>query len=208
MSLILQTIDGQNVRGPARAPNGEAEHYRGGGRDDGDDGFTWPRRSAVDIQNMAKDAFGHIDKIHRNVVNDGEDPDVAVAVGDGDREYNEANLEHMIRESTEGVYEGSSQNRLQCAIVIFSLCTLYLVPHTFLDALLMWIAGDLLPTSNKFPRTSYEVKTLLMKLGLKHDQVHCCPDGHVLYEGVKENLQSCPTCQQVRYIPGSNRVPQ
>jgi hypothetical protein len=204
--LLPQTVDGQNVRGPARERERESEHYRGEGRYEGDEGFTWPRRTAVDIQNMARDAFGHIDDIHRNIVNDGEGADVDV--GDGDGEYNEANLEHMIRESTERVYEGSSQNRLQCAIVIFSLCTLYSVPHTFLDALLTWIAGDLLPTSNKFPRTAYEVKSLLMKLGLKHDQVHCCPDGHVLYEGVNEHLEECPTCQQVRYIPGSNRVPQ
>jgi hypothetical protein len=208
LSLIHQTVDGQNVRGPARAHPNESEHYRAEGRYDGDQGFTWPQRTAVDIENMARDAFGHIDDIHRNIINDGEGANMDVDAGDGDVEYNEANLEQMIRESTERVYEGSSQNRLQCAIVLFSLCTLYSVPHTFLDALLTWIAGDLLPTSNKFPRTTYEVKTLLMKLGLKHDQVHCCPDGHVLYVGVNEDLQECPTCQQVRYIPGSNRVPQ
>ena len=192
----------------ARAPYREAEDYRREGRPDGDEGFTWPRRTEVDIQNMARDAFGHINHIHRNIINDGGVPDTDANVLDGDGEYNEANLEHMIRESTESVYKGSSQNRLQCAIVLFSLCTLYSVPHTFLDALLTWIAGDLLPTSNKFPRTAYEVKSLLMKLGLKHEHVHCCPDGHVLYEGVNADLQECPTCQQVRYIPGSNRVPQ
>ena len=203
-----QTVDGQNVRGPARVRNGESEEYRRQGRNGGNEGFTWPRRTAVDIENMARDAFGHFDDIHRNSLNDGDGTDVDGDVGDGDGEFNEANLEHMIRESTERVYEGSTQNRLQCAIVLFSLCTLYSVPHTFLDALLTWIASDLLPTSNRFPRTAYEVKSLLMKLGLKHEQVHCCPDGHVLYEGVNEDLEECPTCHQVRYIPGSNRVPQ
>ena len=196
------------MRGPARAPFIEAEQYIREGRPDGVEGFTWPQRTEVDIQNMARDAFGHIDEIHRNSINDGGGPCMDANGGDGDREYNEANLEHLIRESTESVYEGSSQNRLQCAIVLFSLCTLYSVPHTFLDALLTWIAGDLLPTSNKFPITAYEVKSMLMKLELKHEQVHCCPDGHVLYEGVNSELEECPTCHQVRYIPGSNRVPQ
>ena len=65
--------------------------------------------------------------------------DVAVAEVLG--QFNVANLENMIRESTKTVYEGSSQNRLQCAIVLFSLCTLYSIPHTFLDALLTWTAG-------------------------------------------------------------------
>lgn len=48
---------------------------------------------------------------------------------------------------------------------------------------------------------------MLMKLGLKHKQVHCCPDGHVLYEGEYEDLEECPSCDQPRYIEGSNRVP-
>lgn len=82
------------------------------------------------------------------------------------------------------------------------------MPNTFVDALLKWIAGDLLPTSNCFPRTSYEVKNMLMKLGLEHRQVHCCSSGHVLYEGVNEDLIECPTCREPRYIPGSNQVPQ
>ena len=49
---------------------------------------------------------------------------------------------------------------------------------------------------------------MLMKLKLEHKQVHCCPEGHVLYQGVHEDLTKCPTCQAPRYIPGSNRIPQ
>ena len=99
-------------------------------------------------------------------------------------------------------------NHLQCCIVLFSLCTLYSVPHTFVDALLMWIGGDLLPTVNCFPRTSYELKSTLMKFGLNHMQIHCCPNGHVLYEGDNEDLDSCPTCNEPRYVDGSNKLPQ
>ena len=161
MSCMPQTVDGQNVQGPARTRHRESEEYRRDARNEGDEGFTWPRRTAVDIENMARDAFGHIDDIHRDSLNDVDAADVGVDVGDGDAEFNEVNLETLIRESTERVYEGSTQNRLQCAIVLFSLCTLYSVPHTFLDALLTWIAGDLLSTSNMFPRTAYEVKNLL-----------------------------------------------
>jgi hypothetical protein len=206
--IILQTIDGENVRGPSRVRRREGEHYRQRRRGDGEGEFTWPQRTTVDVENMARDAFAHIDDIHINTMNGGDEVAMDEGGVENEREFDEANLEHLISESTESVYEGSSQNRLQCAIVLFSLCTLYSVPHTFLDALLKWIAGDLLPTSNNFPRTSYEVKSLLMKLGLKHEQVHCCPDGHVLYQGVNADLEECPTCQQVRYIPGSNNVPQ
>jgi hypothetical protein len=184
------------------------EQYRQQGHRHQQEGFAWPARTAVDVENMARDAFARIDEIHDNNNNANDEAGMDAAFAEVEAQFNEANLEHMIRESTETVYEGSSQNRLQCAIVLFSLCTLYSVPHTFLDALLTWIAGDLLPTSNKFPRTAYEVKSLLMRLGLKHDQIHCCPDGHVLYEGDNAELDECPTCHQQRYIPGSNNVPQ
>ena len=186
----------------------EGEQYRRHRHRHRQEGFTWPRRTAVDVENMARDAFARIDEIHNNSGNEDGETGTGDAMGEVEGQFDEANLEHMIRESTETVYEGSTQNRLQCAIVLFSLCTLYSVPHTFLDALLTWIAGDLLPTSNKFPRTAYEVKSLLMKLGLKHEQIHCCPDGHILYEGDNEHLTECPTCHQQRYIPGSNNVPQ
>lgn len=156
---------------------------------------------------MARDAFAHVDNIHSNNNNGGEDANTDAGKVEAEGLMDEADLEHMIRESSELVYEGSSQNHLLCAIVLFSLCAQYSVPHTFLDALLTWITGDPLPASNKFPRTAYEVKSLLMKLGLKHEHVHCCPDGHVLYQGVNADLEECSTCQQVRYIPGSNRVP-
>jgi hypothetical protein len=167
--IILQTIDGENVRGPSRVRRREGEHYRQRRRGDGEGEFTWPQRTTVDVENMARDAFAHIDDIHINTMNGGDEVAMDEGGVENEREFDEANLEHLISESTESVYEGSSQNRLQCAIVLFSLCTLYSVPHTFLDALLKWIAGDLLPTSNNFPRTSYEVKSLLMKLGLKHE---------------------------------------
>ena len=162
----------------------------------------------MDLENMARDAFTRIDDIHNEAVHNGEQEPPDGIVVEEDEHYHEENVEHLVRESIECVFEGSSQNRLQCCIVLFSLCSLYSVPQTFLDALLTWIAGDLLPTSNCFPRTSYEVKSMLMKLGLKHKQIHCCPNGHVLYEGIHEELEQCPECDQPRYIDGSNRVPQ
>jgi len=123
-------------------------------------------------------------------------------------EGNKVDIENLLQKSTQKLFDGSQVNRLQCTIVIFFLYTLYSIPNTFVDALLNWVASDLLPTSNCFPKTSYEMRSILMKWGLKHRQVHCCPNGHVLYEGENKNLSSCPTCNESRYILGSNNVPQ
>jgi len=50
---------------------------------------------------------------------------------------------------------------------------------------------------------------LVLKLGLKHEAIHCYPDGHVLFRGEKKNLVNCPHpgCGKSRYIDGSNSIP-
>lgn len=158
MHNCAQTIDGRNVHGLVQHPDRDAEVYRQRRREERDEEMTWPRRTVVDVENMARDAFFRVDDIHNNVFNDdgatSEDADTI----EEDEQWSQENLEYLLRESTQPVFEGSSLNHLQCAIVLFSLCNLYSVPQTFMDALFTWIAGDLLPTSNFFPRTSYEVK--------------------------------------------------
>ena len=208
MGAISQTVDGRNVRGPARNPDREEELYRCTEPDQGEPVFTWPERTNVDVESMAGDAFTCIDDIHSDIMN--EDGQLFGNVDNilEEDEENEVDMETLLWESAEKVFEGSELNRLQCAIIIFLLCSLYSVLNTILDALLTWVAGDLLPTSNCFPRTLYEVKRILMKWGLKHKQIHCCPDAHVLYEGENENLSSCPICNKPRYILGSSSVPQ
>lgn len=61
---------------------------------------------------------------------------------DNDEQWNEESFDFLVRESTQPVFDGSKQNWLQCGIVFYSLCSLYSVPHTFMDALLTWIAGS------------------------------------------------------------------
>lgn len=167
-------MEGGNVQGPARRPRRRAEHYRQEGHEEGAGDFTWPNRAPVDVEGMVRDAFGHVDDIHNNVVNENNQVLEDGMNLEGDDDFDGVNVENLLRDAREKIFEGNSLNRLQCGIVLFSLCSLYSVPNTFLDALLTWIAGDLLPTSNCFPRTSYEIKTMIMKWGLQHRQVHTC----------------------------------
>ena len=200
----MQTVDGIHVQGPVQPPIHEGEHYR----EEVDGDFTWPTRRTVDIQGMVRDAFMRADDMHSGLVNEEHANPPADMNTDVNTDVNtEFNVDSLLRDSTEKIYEGSNLNRLQCVIVLSSLCSLYSVPNTFVDAMLAWIAGDVLPTLNCFPRTSYEMKTMLMKCGLKHRQVYTCPQGHLLYDGENEHLQECPTCHHPRYVRGSNEVP-
>ena len=73
---------------------------------------------------MARDAFGHTDDIHNDVVSDGAELVMEERNAEGEDLSNEENLEYLVRESAQQVFEGSTQNRLQCAIILFSLCSL------------------------------------------------------------------------------------
>ena len=168
----MQTVDGIHIQGPVQPPNEEGEPYRAERNGD----FTWPSRPTVDINGMVRDAFMRFDDIHGDIANEHRSNGADDMNVEGNAEFNtDFDAESLLRESTEKIFEGSNLNRLQCVIVLSSLCSLYSVPNTFVDALLTWISGDVLPTSNCFPRTSYEMKTMLMKCGLKHRQVHTCP---------------------------------
>lgn len=85
---------------------------------------------------MAREAFRQIDDIHNDIMNEDRQACMDGMNDEGDGQWNEVNFEYLGQESTERVFEGSNQNRLQCCIIQYSLYNLYLVPHTFLDALL------------------------------------------------------------------------
>jgi hypothetical protein len=118
-------------------------------------------------------------------------------------------MANLIQECSEPVWEGCNQSRMQSRVVLVTLCQLYSVLNTFIIALLTYLAGDVLPSSNCLPRTAYEVKSMIRKLGLQHEKIHCCPGGHVLYEAgtPSADLDKCPTCDHPRYVRGSSNVP-
>jgi len=93
--------------------------------------------------------------------------------------------------------------------VLMNMVNLYGVPHTFLDELLSFVATDLLPQSNCLPRNTYETKKMILKMGLEHQAIRCCPDGHVLFKGPElESMSHCPQCGLSHYVTGSEIVPK
>ena len=169
---------------------------------------VWPRRAEIRVEDMVQDAFARADAIHADIIDnnnvvheDTPNPEEALPV-DADA------MDEMISESTQPVWDGCGINRLQAGIILMNMCNLHGVPNTFLDELLTFLSSDLLPRGNNLTRTTYETKRMVMKMGLEHVPIHCCPAGHVLYEGEEnKDLEECPKCSQPRYVPGSNKVP-
>jgi len=156
----------------------EVEYYFHGAEDDaiGAHEFVWPQSSIVDVDAVVQDAYMRVDNIHN---------DMQQAVGNEEEVEDEEqflmqgpNFEELVRELQETIYEGCQVNCLQVCIVLITMCNLFSIPNTFLDELLKFLLQDLLSKLNSLPRTSYEARQMVRKLGLQHEAIHCCPDGH------------------------------
>ena len=205
-----QTVDGHNIRGPIQEPELGEEEYAQRREDEEGPRYVWPQRTEVEVKQMVQDAYARADAIHKETF---QDPDQSAeepnAASYASHEQSIMDLENLIGESTQIIYEGCGVNRLQACIVLLNMVNIFGIPYMFLDELLRFLVADLLPQSNYLPRTTYEMKSILMKMGLEHKAIHCCSSGHILYEGPEnEDLSQCPCCGEERYIVGSNNVPQ
>ena len=64
--------------------------------------------------------------------------------------------------------------------------------------------GDLLPTGNVLPYTTYQAKQVICPLGLEVQKIHACPNDCILYRNEFAELDECPTCKTSRYKPGND----
>ena len=162
------------------------------------------------MNDLVHEAYVRADELHAEAHEQiNMETEAADTYNGSEIDMSEVDMEHLLNESTTLVYENCLVNRLQAGIILLNMCNLFGVPNTFLDELLMFLSGDLLPRSNCLPRSSYETKRMVMRMGLEHQAIHCCPEGHILYEGVEnKDLLECPTCQVTRYMNGSNQVPR
>ena len=206
----MQTESGQGIRGPTtEGLEEEEEYFEGVEVDEGGPGeFVWPQRTNVDVGAAIHDAYARVDDLHESMQQAQHTEDREFDDGE-DVDMDNSEYEELMRESQEPIYEGCKLNRLEVAIVLVTICTLFSIPYTFLDELLNFLSQDLLPKSNNLPRSSYEARRMVLKLGLKHEAIHCCPDGHVLFRGDKKDLHTCPHpgCGKSRYVEGSTSIP-
>jgi len=167
-----------------------------------------PPNTDVNFEEMAENYFARVDEIHQHEREDGDEVlDFEDLSSEDDEPDRTPVLEALLRESVEPLFPGSRNTRLQFSIILMSLCTLFSVSHHCLDEILTFLKYDVLPANNNCPKSSYEMKTMLMKLGLSHETIHCCECGKTLYWRENSHLQQCPKCQKSRYISGSTTVP-
>ncbi|XP_045801466.1 uncharacterized protein LOC123895249 [Trifolium pratense] len=152
------------------------------------------------MNNMISDGLGY------NVVNEFEDD------YEGDEEPNaEAQrFFDLLKETNVPLFEGSTDSKLTVCVRLLGLKSQYLVPELAMDL----IAKLVLDTTAIFargdlPRSYYEAKQLVSKLGLGVKRIDCCVNGCMIFYtnefGVCDgDLLECKFCEEPRYRQTKN----
>jgi hypothetical protein len=124
-----------------------------------------------------------------------------------------SDLEKLYRQASVPIWQSeqsrSSVSVISAIVVIMTMCTTHGVSNAFADELLRYLSTSLLPTENLLSSSFYHAKNSVRKMGLDYNVIHCCPEGHVLFCGHLQDLDSClhPGCGKSRWIPGSTLIP-
>jgi hypothetical protein len=115
-------------------------------------------------------------------------------------------MEEMIRKVSTPFYEGASTSLLLAMLLLLNLKVVHGVSNVFMDELFSLLQKGLLPNGNKMPTTSYEASKMVKALGLFYDSIHACPSGCVLFPGTLAHEWLCPTCNNNRFVDGSQSI--
>jgi hypothetical protein len=137
------------------------------------------------------------------VENDEEDH-----VLDCDSPMVDPNLDELLKWANTPLYPGSRVKLLHTVLHILNTCTVHGSTNGLVDELLTLLAEDILEPGNLLPKSKYEAKKFLKKLGLTYDSIHACENGWILYRGEHKDLEECPKCDCSRYVDGSSTVPR
>ncbi|KAL5724591.1 hypothetical protein ACHQM5_007831 [Ranunculus cassubicifolius] len=116
----------------------------------------------------------------------------------------------LLREALEPLYPGCEMSMLDFLVKLLHVKTITHSSNKSFDMNIQ-IIKKAFPQCKTLPKSYYEAKTLLRRLGLGYVKIHACINDCVLFWKEHEHLDYCPTCEQPRYkvLEGKTRkVPQ
>src|SRR5579859_756529 len=98
----------------------------------------------------------------------------------------------MVEDSTTALYPGCKEEhkKLNVVLMLLQLKASNGWSDMGFTQLLDYI-GDLLPTGNVLPRTTYQAKQVIYPLELEVQKIHACPNDCVLYRIEFAELDEC-----------------
>lgn len=123
------------MRGPTQRHGHGVQSYTVHGTRGEECDYVWPEDQEFEVRRMVYEAYRRADSLQGKAFE-------GAGVGDlADQEFREGlnddiDFNNLIQECVVSVFNGCSENRMQCGIVLMTLCTVFGVSHNFLSALL------------------------------------------------------------------------
>lgn len=115
-------------------------------------------------------------------------------------------MEELLEHARTPLFAGASTNRLVSTLLLLNCFTVFGVSNAFADELLT-LMHILLPKDNLLPRSHYEARKYVAKLGLSYNSIHACRNGCCLFRKELLGALSCPKCNAPRYKSETSQRP-
>ncbi|WVZ20245.1 hypothetical protein V8G54_007567 [Vigna mungo] len=117
---------------------------------------------------------------------------------------------NLLLDANKPLYEGASESKLSICAKLLACKSKWNIPNQCIDFFVKMLM-DVTPISSGLPKTYYDAKKCLSKLGLQSQRIDCCVDGCMLFydnEYGKNDgaLLECKFCGKARYQPRNTRA--
>lgn len=115
-------------------------------------------------------------------------------------------MEELVEHARTPLFAGATTSRLVSTLLLLNCFAVFGVSNAFADELLQ-LLHILLPSDNYLPRSHYEARKYVVKLGLSYNIIHACRNGCCLFRKELQDAKSCPKCNAPRYKSESSPIP-
>jgi hypothetical protein len=105
----------------------------------------------------------------------------------------------MLESAQKALHEKTTVSQLDAIGRLLGLKSQHNMTRNCFDDMLA-IIGGLLPEGHHLPSNLYQSTRLLRALKMPYEQIHCCPEGCVLFRGEHKDAKYCPKCKSSRYV--------
>ena len=89
-------------------------------------------------------------------------------------------MEELLSHARTPLFAGATTSRLVSTLLLLNCFAVFGVSNAFADELLQ-LLHILLPSDNYLPRSHYEARKYVVKLGLSYNNIHACRNGCYLF---------------------------
>jgi hypothetical protein len=117
----------------------------------------------------------------------------------GGYEDDSASQATVLDDAMQPLLLGAQITLIAFVVMLMNICADHFVPNRFVDELLSLLKNRVLLIPNLVPKNMYFAKRLLAKIGFNYQNIHACPNHHMLYYAETSHLESCVKCGEDRF---------